>query len=84
MATIEQSEDFTRFVRELPDDKRSRSSIDELYDQWREQSRADEDLLAVQESLDDFKQDPNGGPRGLQTGHRKKKKKKVFMHVFIY
>ena len=25
-----------------------------------------------------------GGPRGLQTGHRKKKKKKEFMHEFIY
>lgn len=62
MASIEQIQDFNRFVEQLPDAEREHLSMDEIYDRWRQLAFADEDVAAVRKSLDDFEAGERGEP----------------------
>lgn len=62
MATIEQIDDLYRFAKGMPADEREALSVDELYDRWRTQAVFDEDVRAIQDSLDDYNRGERGEP----------------------
>ena len=57
----EEIEDFTSFAKEHLSEGNV-SSLDELYDRWRELHPATEDELAVQASLRDMEEGETGRP----------------------
>ncbi|TWT88629.1 hypothetical protein Mal64_21150 [Pseudobythopirellula maris] len=66
MATVEQIdeqiEEFSRFVKQVPERERACLSLDELYQRWREESIAREDLAAIQQAVTDFENGDRGQP----------------------
>ncbi|MBS0204658.1 MAG: hypothetical protein JSS49_17270 [Planctomycetes bacterium] len=56
----EELESFTKFARERIDAGNSRSSVDELYDEWREAHASHEDKLAIAASLRDMEAGETG------------------------
>ncbi len=62
MATIDQLQDFNRFVQLLPQSDLANLSVDEIYERWREQAFRQEDLAAIKASLRDFENGECGRP----------------------
>lgn len=61
MNGIDQLGEFNRFVAALPAAEQA-APIDELYDRWRSHAFAEEDFVAVEESLRDFRAGDQGAP----------------------
>lgn len=62
MATIEQIQDFSRFVAQLPAAEREGLSMDVLYDHWRAEAYRQVDVEAIRESLADYEAGQRGTP----------------------
>lgn len=62
MATIDQINDLYQFAKELPEVELAQLSIDEVYDRWRSGVVLGEDVGAIQEALDAYKQGERGEP----------------------
>lgn len=61
MSSIQQElESFTRFASARIADGKAASSIDDLYDQWRDEHASAEDALAVAASLRDMARGETG------------------------
>ena len=62
MATTELIESFTRFAKEKVDREGNDLSIDDLFDEWRNQHPPADNLLAIKASLRDMENGEAGRP----------------------
>ncbi len=58
--TVKEIEDFTRFARARIEASEEPLSIDDLFDQWREDCPSAEDALAIRASIRDTEQGESG------------------------